>query len=117
MTKSRRDVDNTPKPDRNVDRAAYVPGMISGATLAGVVVLILLSYMNWQETRQVQKTVEARLADVDDRLADLTNRPAPAAAPARGPDPNRVYTVKTDGAPYKGPQGAPVSIVEFSDFQ
>jgi hypothetical protein len=117
MSKSRRDLDNTPKPGRSVEHASQVPGIISGATLAGVAVLILLSYMNWQETRQVQKTVEARLGDMDDRLTQLANRAAPAAAPARGPDPNRVYSVKTDGAPVKGPQGAPVSIVEFSDFQ
>jgi protein-disulfide isomerase len=40
-----------------------------------------------------------------------------AAAPARGPDPNRVYTLKTAGAPFKGPESAPVTIAEFSDFQ
>ena len=30
--------------------AAFVPGLMAGATLLGVVVLILLGYMNWQET-------------------------------------------------------------------
>ena len=116
MSKSRRDLDNTPRPARGSEQAAYVPGIISGATLAGVLVLILLSYMNWQETRQMQRTVEARLTDMDDRLDQIGNRAAPAAAP-RGPDPSRVYTVKMDGAPVKGPVGAPVSVVEFSDFQ
>jgi hypothetical protein len=115
MSKSRRDLDSAPRPARP-EQAAYVPGIISGATLAGVLGLILLSYMNWQETRAVQRTVEARLSAMDDRLAQVSNRPAPAAAP-RGPDPSRVYTVKMDGAPIKGPQGAPVTIAEFSDFQ
>ena len=116
MSKSRRDLDNPPKAPGRSPEPAYVPGIISGATLAGVLVLVLMSYMNWQETRQLQRTVEARLGDVDDRLAQLSNRPAPAAAP-RGPDPGRVYTVKMDGAPIKGPQGAPITIAEFSDFQ
>jgi protein-disulfide isomerase len=46
---------------------------------------------------------------------------APAAAPApprpRGPDPNKVYSVKTAGAPVRGPEQAKVTVVEFSDFQ
>ena len=116
MSKSRRELDNTPKPPPGREPAGYVPGIVSGVTLAGVLVLVLMSYMNWQETRQVQRTVEARLEQMDDRLAQLSNRAAPAA-PQRGPDPNRVHTVKMDGAPIKGPQGAPVTIAEFSDFQ
>ena len=117
MSKSRRDMEPAPRSGRDVPQASSVPGIVSGATLAGVAVLVLLSYMNWQETREVQRTVEARLTQMDERLVALSNR-APAAAPAqRGPDPNRVYSVKTDGAPVKGPQGAPVTIAEFSDFQ
>ena len=96
--------------------AAFVPGLMAGATLAGVVVLILLGYMNWQETREVQKSLDDRLGKVETRLADLAQA-RPAAAPRQGPDPDRVYTVKTDGAPMKGPAGAPVTIAELSDFQ
>jgi protein-disulfide isomerase len=114
MSKSRRDLDNTATAARR--EGAYVPGTISGATLAGVAVLVLLSYMNWQETRQVQRTIEARLGSLENRLDQVANRAAPAAAP-RGPDPNRVYSVKTEGAPVRGAMAAPVSIVEFSDFQ
>ena len=116
MSRSRREMETAAKPAR-ADHASYVPGTISGATLAGVAVLILISYMNWQETREVKRTVETRLGQMDERLVALSNRAPAAAAPQRGPDPNRVYAVKTDGAPFKGPQGAPVSIVEFTDFQ
>ena len=95
--------------------AAFVPGLMAGATLAGVAVLILLGYMNWQETREVQKSLDDRLGKVETRLAELA-KARPAAA-RQGPDPDRVYTVKMDGAPMKGPAGAPVTIAELSDFQ
>jgi protein-disulfide isomerase len=97
---------------------SFLSGMLAGATLAGVAGLVLLSYMNWQETRQLQKSLDARLAQVDSRLAELSAKAGQAAAPARrGPDPDRVYAVKTDGAPVRGPASAPVTVVEFADFQ
>jgi hypothetical protein len=96
--------------------AVFVSGLMAGATLAGVGVLILLGYMNWQEIRAVQKSLDERLDKVETRLADLA-RARPASAPREGPDPDRVYSVKTDGAPIKGPAGAPVTIAELSDFQ
>jgi len=118
MSKARRDHDDgirgAPPPATG---AAFVPGLMAGANLAGVVVLILLGYISWQETREVRKSLDDRLEKVETRLADLA-KARPAGAPARqGPDPDRVYTVKTDGAPSKGPAGAAVTIAEISDFQ
>jgi len=34
-----------------------------------------------------------------------------------GPDPSQVYQIDVSGSPSKGPAGAPVTIVEFSDYQ
>jgi len=39
------------------------------------------------------------------------------AAVREGPDPNRRYTIDIATAPIKGPQSAPVTITEFSEFQ
>ena len=93
-------------------------GMLLGAALTGVAVLTALTFMTWNQTR----SLDERFAGVENRLAQLSTKVdqvgSRAAAPAqRGPDPNKVYTVRTDGAPFKGPKDAPVTIAEFSEFQ
>ena len=94
MSKSRRELDTTSKPAPGREPAGYVPGIVSGVTLAGVLVLVLMSYMNWQETRAVQRTVEARLGQMDGR-----RRPPRSAAPTRaGCTPSR-WTAPPSRAP------------------
>jgi protein-disulfide isomerase len=101
-----------PPPAKGTDPLALV-------TLIGVVALLMLAFANWRDVSRLDRTLGDRLSRLEarlDRVADNANRPAEAAA-RRGPDPNRVYTIKTDGAPIRGNVGAPVTIVEFSDFQ
>jgi hypothetical protein len=84
------------------------------ATLIGVVAVLMISFSNMRDIDRLDRTLGERLAKLEGQVA---RAPAPAA-PARGPDPNRVYTLKfASDAPAKGPAGAPITIAEFSEFQ
>jgi protein-disulfide isomerase len=91
-----------------------------GATLVGIALLVVLGYVNWDQTRRIRTGLDARLGEIETRLTQISakvDQRAPAAQARRGPDPNRVYNVKIGNAPFKGPKDAPITIVEFSDFQ
>ncbi len=97
--------------------------LLLGATLAGLAVLLFLSFQNWAAGDSFRDSMIDRLAQIETRITQLSAKvealPKTAAAPQRqrGPDPNKVYTVKTKGRPSKGPADAPITIAEFSDFQ
>lgn len=93
-----------------------VPDRIPLYILIGIAILIAIAGMNLYETHQQRGEINDRLTQV--ALA-INSRPAGNPAPARpsGPDPEKVYTVKTEGAPWEGSRSAPVQIVEISDFQ
>lgn len=90
-------------------------------TLAGLAVVIFLGTQNWMETRRIQTALNDRMTALDTKIAALQTKVEQGARPAaqaqRGPDPNKVYPVKVEGAPFEGPKNAPVVIAEFSDFQ
>jgi protein-disulfide isomerase len=84
------------------------------AVLVGVIVLLTISAVNVWTVRRLGERVgkiEAALGGVGKIEAAL------GGGRRSGPDPNRVYTVRTAGAPTKGPEAAPVTLVEFSEFQ
>jgi len=90
------------------------------ATLAGLAVVLFFSVQNWNETRKMQTMLGERFGAFDTRLTQIATKVDQGARPApaqRGPDPNRVYQVRTDNAPSEGPKTAPIVIAEFSDFQ
>ena len=80
-----------------------------------------LGFVAWTDAKKVKDDTAKRLVDIDQRLVQLQTQVANAAkakpAPQQGPDPNKVYTVKTDGGPTKGNPTAPIVIAEFSDYQ
>jgi protein-disulfide isomerase len=103
------------------------PSGISGGT-AGIVTMvalgaiIVIGLMNLTETRKQRTSLNERMSLLETQVAALGTKVdavATKAAPPRqqGPDPNRVYPVKTEGAPVRGPKAAPVTIALFSDFQ
>ena len=100
------------------------PGVdaIGLATLVGIVAVLMISFANMRSIDALQ----GGLNEIEDRVAKLKDsgrvRVPAQATPAtqtarRGPDPSRVYPIKTAGSPVKGPSGAPITIAEFSDFQ
>ena len=89
---------------------------MSLATLIGVVAVLVIAFASWRDVDRIDRSLGDRLDKLEARIDQMGGR-APAPAQQRGPDPNRVYTVRTDGAPVQGKAGAPVTIAEFSDFQ
>ena len=78
-------------------------------------ILIVFAGLNLYKSHQQRIDLNDRLTLL---IAAISARPA-SAAPERaaGLDPEKVYTVKTEGAPVLGSKAAPVTIVVVSDFQ
>jgi protein-disulfide isomerase len=80
------------------------------ATLSGVVVMLAIAWLNMRDLNRLGE----RVGKLE---TQMTSRAAQPTAAQQGPDPNRVYTIEIAGAPIKGRNTAPVTIVEFADFQ
>jgi protein-disulfide isomerase len=71
------------------------------------------------EIKETQKKILERLDAQDKVLKDILQKlQAPPQGAARPQiDPNKVYTIALGGSPIRGPKAAPVTMVEFSDYQ
>src|SRR5919201_2918540 len=75
--------------------------MLLGAAVAGIAVLVFLSFAIWDDMRQLQNSLDGRLPQIESRLAQLSTKvdqvASRPAGGATGPDPPRVYTVRALG--------------------
>jgi protein-disulfide isomerase len=71
------------------------------------------------ELRDQQRQILAKLADIEKKIDQAARIPARETGQAArsGPDPDRVHSIPVDRSPFRGPADAPVTIVEFSDYQ
>ena len=126
---SRRNRSNDPRDlrdprgsDRPAPASSLPPGALGIVTVIGVAALVLVNLKLLGDTHKLQTTLDElgqRVGSVSTKVDNYAAKAAQAAQPPRpqGPDPNKVYQVKTQGAPAEGPESAPVVIAEFSDFQ
>lgn len=68
------------------------------------------------EIRDQQRQILAKLNALEEKIDKAGARPAAAPRPS-GPDPARAYNLPVGQSPIKGPADAPITIVEFSDYQ
>jgi protein-disulfide isomerase len=112
------------KERRTGDGGAESPERGSGVNWLPIVLAVGalgLAFVAWTDARKIKDESTKRMVDLDTKIVQLQTQVANAAkakpAPQQGPDPNKVYTVKTDGSPSRGNPTAPIVIAEFSDYQ
>lgn len=95
--------------------ALIVAALILAAAVVAGAVLIRASLQTHAEELS---SLRAAIGELQEAMeADAAAAPTRQAQRPGRPDPNKRYSVNTDGSPTLGPAEAEVTVVEFSDFQ
>jgi len=97
---------------------AGVSGIIAALILGAAVVYgSSLVSESVRETAERLEGMRVAMTEMKDAMGSAAPVRQAAAPKRRGPDPAKVYEIKLNGAPVRGPEDAKITIVEFSDFQ
>jgi protein-disulfide isomerase len=88
----------------------------SWAAIAALVLASCQDEKPLNELRDQQRQILAKLTTLEEKIDKASSRAAPPVRRS-GPDPARAYNLPTAKSPVKGPADAPITIVEFSDYQ
>ena len=98
-------------------RMAPMSALMISTLLAALCLSACHSDSGDSELREQQRQILAKLTALDEKVEKLSARASAPAARPTGPDPARAYNLPTGKSPVKGATDAPITIVEFSDYQ
>jgi protein-disulfide isomerase len=121
------------RPIRRPDQPAPAPSAspvgnsLQLAILAAIAILAVVSWASWRDVGKLEESLQTKLGEIEARVKSVSEKVdavaaakpqlPPQAKRLQPPDPNKVYAIKTDRAPVRGPGNAPITIAAFSDFQ
>lgn len=87
--------------------------------LTSLGVLVPAGASELSDIKDTQQKILQRLDEQDNILKDIQTKlqQLPAGGSRPQIDPNKVYAIALGSSPVRGPKTAPVTLVEFSDFQ